>query len=64
MAKTPENVNSFLADLRSRMTAGGEKELEELKQAKKKDLEDRGEEFDGRFFLWDESFYSGMILEG
>lgn len=64
MAKTPENVNSFLADLRSRLTGGGEKELDELKRAKEKELEDRGEVFDGRFFLWDESFYSGTILEG
>jgi metallopeptidase MepB len=64
MAKTPENVNSFLADLRSRLTEGGQMELKELKQVKKKDVESRGEVFDGHFFLWDESFYRGKILEG
>jgi metallopeptidase MepB len=63
MAKTPDKVNSFLADLRSRLTAGGQKELDELKQSKKADLESRGEMLDGRFFLWDEPFYRGMILE-
>jgi metallopeptidase MepB len=63
MAKTPDKVNYFLADLRSRLTAGGQKELDELKQSKKADLESRGEVLDGRFFLWDEPFYRGMILE-
>jgi metallopeptidase MepB len=41
MAKTPENVNAFLNDLQSRLTAGGERELEELKQFKKAGLESR-----------------------
>jgi len=64
MAKTPENVNAFLADLRTRLTEGGQVELEELKQVKKEDVESHGEFFDGHFFLWDESFYQGKILEG
>jgi hypothetical protein len=62
-AKTPDNVNAFLDDLWSRLIAGGEQELEELKQFKKVDVESRGEEFDGRFFIWDSFFYKGLMLE-
>ncbi len=63
MAKTPERVNIFLADLRSRLTAGGRTELEGLKQLKKIDMESRGEVFDGRFYIWDKQFYGQIMLE-
>jgi len=63
MAKTPETVDNFLGDLRSRLTAGGLKEIEALKELKKQDLESRGEKFDGRYFLWDHRFYDRMMLE-
>ncbi|KAF4632089.1 hypothetical protein G7Y89_g6028 [Cudoniella acicularis] len=39
MIKSPETVNSFLADLRSKLTAGGLNEIEKLKQLKKVDVE-------------------------
>ncbi|MCJ1394148.1 hypothetical protein MMC18_007026 [Xylographa bjoerkii] len=63
MAKKPEIVNVFLNDLRSRVSAGGQMELETLKELKKADLDSRGESFDGRFFLWDLEFYKQMLLE-
>lgn len=63
MAKTPENVNYFLADIRSRLTVGGQKELDELKEVKRKEVESRDEVLDGHFFLWDESFYRATILK-
>ena len=62
MARTTETVDAFLADLKSRLTSGGRKELERLKQLKKTDMESRGERFDGRFFLWDYGFYRQMML--
>ncbi|KAH7417916.1 metallopeptidase MepB [Cadophora sp. MPI-SDFR-AT-0126] len=63
MAKKPETVNEFLADLQSRLIAGGRKDLEALKSMKKSDIESRGETFDGHYFLWDNQFYVQMLLE-
>ena len=63
MAKKPEAVNIFLNDLRSRLSAGGQRELETLKQLKKTDLDSRDEHFDGSFFLWDLDFYKEILLE-
>ncbi|KAH8587442.1 metallopeptidase MepB [Bisporella sp. PMI_857] len=63
MAKTPKTVNAFLADLQTRLTPGGRKELEKLKELKKADLESRGIVFDGRFFLWDYGFYRQVMLK-
>lgn len=63
MAKTPETVNNFLGDLRSRLAAGGEKEIKSLLEVKKADLESRGESFDGRYYLWDHRFYDRLLLE-
>jgi metallopeptidase MepB len=45
MAKKPEIVNTFLSDLRSRLAASSQREIEKLKQLKKADLESRGESF-------------------
>jgi metallopeptidase MepB len=63
MAKTPQTVDTFLGDLRSRLTAGGLKEIEKLKELKKADVESRGEKFDGHYFLWDHRFYDRLMLE-
>ncbi|OHF02031.1 peptidase family M3 [Colletotrichum orchidophilum] len=63
MAKTPEIVNAFLDDLRLRLAAGGQQETEALRQLKKRDVESRGESFDGRFFDWDFSYYKRVMLE-
>ncbi|KAH0341630.1 zincin, partial [Aureobasidium melanogenum] len=63
MAKTPENVMSFLDDLHSRLSAGVKAEVDELKELKKQDLESRGEKSDGKMYLWDQPFYNCMMLE-
>lgn len=53
MAKTPEKVMAFLNDLREKLTPGGKKEIEALKQFKKKHVEESGQTFDGKYYLWD-----------
>ncbi|RFU26765.1 hypothetical protein B7463_g9574, partial [Scytalidium lignicola] len=63
MAKTPETVNTFLDDLRSRLTAGSVREVEKLKQLKEADLAFRGELYDNQFLSWDLSFYNRLMLE-
>ncbi|KIW91891.1 uncharacterized protein Z519_07861 [Cladophialophora bantiana CBS 173.52] len=63
MAKTPKTVDDFLADLRSRLTQGGLDEIATLKKMKEEDLKSRGEEFDGRYYLWDHRFYDRMMEE-
>lgn len=63
MAKTPDNVMTFLDDLHSRLSAGVKTEVEELKKLKSRDLEARGEVSDGKMYLWDQPFYNRMMLE-
>lgn len=63
MAKNPATVNTFLGDLRSKLTEGGKKEIDHLLEYKKKDYEERGLEFDGNFYMWDTSFYSRIMKE-
>ncbi|KAI0165704.1 peptidase family M3 [Xylariaceae sp. FL1272] len=63
MAKVPETVNTFLADLRTKLAPGGVKEQAHLLELKKKDAESRGLEFDGNYYLWDHRFYDRMMVE-
>ncbi|RGP80850.1 thimet oligopeptidase [Fusarium longipes] len=63
MAKSPEAVRSFLDDLRSRLAEGGAREINALKEYKKKDYEERGLSFDDSFYMWDTSFYSRIQKE-
>ena len=59
MAKTPEKVMEFLNDLRERLSPGGEAERKVLMELKQKEMEERGEIFDGKFYLWD---YRSVIM--
>ncbi|KAJ5743604.1 hypothetical protein N7533_008474 [Penicillium manginii] len=59
MAKTPETVNKFLGDLRSRLTAGGKSEINTLMELKKS-LDPNS---DGQYYLWDHRFYDRLMLE-
>lgn len=63
MAKTPETVDTFLGDLRTRLAAGGKKETKSLLELKKADLASRGQQFDGRYYIWDHRFYDRLMLE-
>lgn len=65
MMKTAKTVDEFLGDLRQRLTKGGAQEREVLKSLKEKDVKERGagEDYDGRYFLWDHRFYNRMLLE-
>ncbi|KAF2864423.1 zincin [Piedraia hortae CBS 480.64] len=58
MAKTPKTVDDFLADLRKRLSPGGDKELEKLKQLKKGETGEAD-----RYFLWDHRYYDTLMLE-
>ncbi|KAI5920605.1 peptidase family M3 [Camillea tinctor] len=63
MAKTPETVNTFLADLKTRLAPGGVKEKAHLLELKKKDEESRGLSSDGNYYLWDHRYYDRMMVE-
>ncbi|WYZ34033.1 hypothetical protein EsH8_I_000309 [Colletotrichum jinshuiense] len=63
MAETPRRVDAFLASLQSKVRTGGEKEVEVLLQLKKRDVESRGEVFDGRYFVWDVPFYNNLLMQ-
>lgn len=63
LAKNVTTVNNFLRDLREKLTIGGRAELEKLKSLKKKDLESRGETYDGHYFVWDDFYYGRIMLE-
>ncbi|KAH7353254.1 peptidase family M3 [Plectosphaerella cucumerina] len=63
MAKDTKTVNDFLSDLRSRLTAGGAKEVQHLLDLKKKDTESRGVPYDGNYYLWDHKFYDRLMIE-
>ena len=65
MAKTPQTVDSFLGDLRKRLTKGGIEEAKVLKAMKKADLEARGleKDFDDHYFIWDHNYYDRLMLE-
>ncbi|KAI5366057.1 putative peptidase M3A/M3B catalytic domain, neurolysin/Thimet oligopeptidase, domain 2 [Septoria linicola] len=58
MAKTPKTVDDFLGDLRKRLAPGGLKEIEKLKELKKKE----GGNAD-HYYLWDHRFYDTLMLE-
>ncbi|EHK42241.1 hypothetical protein TRIATDRAFT_30031 [Trichoderma atroviride IMI 206040] len=60
MAKTPDRVNEFLADLRSKLTPYGVASLRILQDFKKSDVKNDG---NGEFFLWDDDFYRNRMLK-
>lgn len=63
MAKTPKTVNDFLGDLRTRLAAGGVKEIAHLQELKDADTKSRGAPNDGNYYLWDHRFYDRMMIE-
>ncbi|KAM3450067.1 hypothetical protein MY3296_006375 [Beauveria thailandica] len=63
MAKTSENVNTFLADMQVRAGAGLKNDVAQLLKHKKADLEARGLEYDGELYLWDVNYYERIQKE-
>merc|ERR1712000_147003 len=63
MAKNPTKVTDFLGDHRVRLAEGGKKDAAKLLAYKESDLKERGEEFDGNFYMWDTAFYSRIQKE-
>ncbi|KUI61019.1 Saccharolysin [Cytospora mali] len=63
MARSPETVNKFLGQLKEALADGAKNEINRLKQLKQQNLKARGEENDGRFYLWDNSFYNNLSLK-
>ncbi|KAK4188731.1 Saccharolysin [Podospora australis] len=63
MAKTVKTVMDFLNDLKSRLVAGGQKEIDHLLELKKKDHEARNLPFDGNYYLWDHRYYDRLMVE-
>ncbi|KAK6077579.1 metallopeptidase [Seiridium cupressi] len=63
MAKDPETVNTFLADLRTGIRSLASDELQQKKDLKRQDVETRGGAKDDRYFLWDDSFYNNLALK-
>jgi metallopeptidase MepB len=65
MAKTPKTVDDFLGDLRTRLAPGGVEEQKKLLALKQADLKsnNKTEEFDGRYYLWDHRYYDRLMLE-
>ncbi|KAL8872088.1 MAG: hypothetical protein Q9174_002227, partial [Haloplaca sp. 1 TL-2023] len=61
MVKSPYAINSFLQDLRSRLVARRDQELQKLKDLKQSDLGDQS--YNGHYYLWDQRFYNRMMLE-
>jgi len=59
MAKTPQTVDDFLGDLRTRLAPGGLREIEKLKQLKQAET-GRSED---HYYLWDHRFYDTLMLE-
>jgi metallopeptidase MepB len=60
MAKTVQNVNSFLKDLQSHFAQVEKEKVRELTERKRRDLESKGQPFDDRFYIWDSAYYHHM----
>ncbi|GME84865.1 unnamed protein product [Ambrosiozyma monospora] len=64
MAKTPEAVNNFLADLKVKLKPLGEKELSKLKESKIADLKAKGLPTENtEYYIWDQRYYHTKMLE-
>ncbi|RKP26779.1 soluble angiotensin II-binding protein-like protein [Syncephalis pseudoplumigaleata] len=63
MAKKVPAVTSFLDDLRKRLYVLAEKELEVLRDVKKREKESLGQAYDGQINAWDFSYYARILKE-
>lgn len=63
MAATPNTVMTFLDDLRRQLQPGLQNDLDALMKLKSDYLADLEVDFDGKFYVWDISFYHRLMLE-
>lgn len=63
MAGTPDKVMTFLDDLRRQLQPGLQDDIDALMKLKSDYLADLGVDFDGKFYVWDISFYHRLMLE-
>ncbi|EGV66059.1 metalloendopeptidase [Yamadazyma tenuis] len=63
IAKTSDNVLTFLHDLRAKLTPLGKQQLQHMKELKYKDLRSRELSPQDDFYIWDQSFYDNLLLE-
>ncbi|XWX01200.1 hypothetical protein V2A60_009226 [Cordyceps javanica] len=63
MAKTTDNVNTFLADMRTRASVGVKNDVAQLLKHKKAEHEARGLEYDGEIYIWDIGYYERVQKE-
>lgn len=61
MAKTPENVAKFNADLAQKLQPIWKKELQEMLELKEADAKKHGYEFNGRLDFWDFRYFMTQI---
>ncbi|KAK4446805.1 thimet oligopeptidase [Podospora aff. communis PSN243] len=57
MARNTETVHALLNKLREDLVPGGSKAMERYSEEKRRDFEARGEEWDGKTYLWDMNYY-------
>jgi Zn-dependent oligopeptidase len=63
MAKSPENVKTFLSDLDNKLTPLAKKDLDLLLKLKEKDCDANGWKFDGKINMWDFRFYMDQYVK-
>ncbi|GAB9463450.1 Peptidase m3 family, neutarl zinc metallopeptidase, zn-binding site [Globisporangium polare] len=63
MAKSPESVKKFLADLDNKLTPLAKRDLDLLLKLKEKDCEVQDWKFDGKINMWDFRFYMDQYVK-
>lgn len=63
MAKEQNKVFDFLDDLIKRLKPLGAKEIDILKELKKKDCKELGIEYDDHYYIWDHRYYDNNYLK-
>ncbi|KAF8905842.1 hypothetical protein CPB84DRAFT_1726845 [Gymnopilus junonius] len=63
MAKSGKVVEDFLNDLEEKLKPLGINEIKALLELKRKEHEERGLPFDGKFYEWDHGYYRRLLLK-
>lgn len=63
MAKSPQTVLTFLADLHTKLKPRAQQDIATLLKYKTEDYSKRNLSFDGKLYAWDLRYYSNKLLE-